>query len=186
PDQPLREPGRAGDPRDLQADGAVRAPAAGAVLPAGRPVRAGTLENETAPTLATFAAPRGGLPAPSCGRAALTWNSPHALYVRCPPRGLASAFGRPGGADMLSYLEYSATVATILSIATLGLNLQWGVSGQFNAGVVGFVAVGGYSLAILTMPASAGLLVSLAWPFTLGVVGSLLATALVAMLVGLA
>ena len=87
---------------------------------------------------------------------------------------------------MLSYLQYFATVAAILSIATLGLNLQWGVSGQFNAGVVGFVAVGGYSLAILTMPASAGLLVSLAWPFTLGVAGSLLATALVAMLVGLA
>ena len=87
---------------------------------------------------------------------------------------------------MLSYLQYFATVAAILSIATLGLNLQWGVSGQFNAGVVGFVAVGGYSLAILTMPASAELLVKLNLPFALGLVGSLVAGALVAALVGLA
>ena len=72
---------------------------------------------------------------------------------------------------MLSYLQYFATVAAILSIATLGLNLQWGVSGQFNAGVVGFVAVGGYSLAILTMPATAGLLVKLNLPFALGLAG---------------
>lgn len=87
---------------------------------------------------------------------------------------------------MLAYLEYFATVAAILSIATLGLNLQWGVSGQFNAGVVGFVAVGGYSLAILTMPPGAGLLVSTGWPFVAGVAASLVTTALVAMLVGLA
>ena len=77
-------------------------------------------------------------------------------------------FFRPAGlfapreADgMLSYLQFFATVAAILSIATLGLNLQWGVSGQFNAGVVGFVAVGGYALAILTMPPTAELLVKL-------------------------
>jgi branched-chain amino acid transport system permease protein len=87
---------------------------------------------------------------------------------------------------MLSYLQYFATVAAILSIATLGLNLQWGVSGQFNAGVVGFVAVGGYALAILTMPPSAELLVNLNLPFALGLIGSLVAGALVAALVGLA
>jgi branched-chain amino acid transport system permease protein len=87
---------------------------------------------------------------------------------------------------MLSYLLYFATVAAILSIATLGLNLQWGVSGQFNAGVVGFVAVGGYSLAILTMPADAGLVLNPALPFAFGLGGSLIASALVAILVGLA
>lgn len=87
---------------------------------------------------------------------------------------------------MLSYLLFFITVASILSIATLGLNLQWGVSGQFNAGVVGFVAVGGYALAILTMPASEHLMVRLNLPFALGLAASLVVSMLVALLVGLA
>jgi branched-chain amino acid transport system permease protein len=87
---------------------------------------------------------------------------------------------------MTAYLFFFVTVAAIFSIATLGLNLQWGVSGQFNAGVVGFVAVGGYTLAILTMPPSQQLLVQLNLPFALGVLGALVVTALVALLVGLA
>ena len=87
---------------------------------------------------------------------------------------------------MVSYLIFFITVAAILSIATLGLNLQWGVSGQFNAGVVGFLAVGAYSMAILTMPVSQQLLVKLNWPFALGIVGSLVVSGAVALLVGLA
>ncbi len=87
---------------------------------------------------------------------------------------------------MLSYLIFFITVSAILSIATLGLNLQWGVSGQFNAGVVGFLAVGGYSLAILTMPASEQLLVKLNAPFALGLVGALVISGVVALLVGVA
>jgi branched-chain amino acid transport system permease protein len=87
---------------------------------------------------------------------------------------------------MLSYLIFFITVAAILSIATLGLNLQWGVSGQFNAGVVGFLAVGGYSMAILTMPVSDQLMVKLNWPFAVGIVGSLVVSGAVAFLVGLA
>jgi len=87
---------------------------------------------------------------------------------------------------MVSYLIFFITVAAILSIATLGLNLQWGVSGQFNAGVVGFLAVGAYSMAILTMPVSQQLLVKLNWPFAVGVVGSLVVSGAIALLVGLA
>lgn len=87
---------------------------------------------------------------------------------------------------MLSYLLFFITVAAILSIATLGLNLQWGVSGQFNAGIVGFIAVGGYTLAVLTMPVSQQLLVRLNLPFAAGLAASLVVTALVALLVGLA
>lgn len=87
---------------------------------------------------------------------------------------------------MISYLIFFITVSAILSIATLGLNLQWGVSGQFNAGVVGFLAVGGYSLAILTMPVSEQLLVKLNAPFALGLVGALVISGVVALLVGMA
>ena len=87
---------------------------------------------------------------------------------------------------MLSYSVFFITVAAILAIATLGLNLQWGVSGQFNAGVVGFIAVGGYTLAVLTIPASQQLWVRLEWPFALALLASLAVTAAVALLVGLA
>jgi len=85
---------------------------------------------------------------------------------------------------MLSYLTFFLTVAAILSIATLGLNLQWGVSGQFNAGVVGFMAIGGYSHAILTMPVSQTLLVQLNAPFVVGIVGALVVSGVAALLVG--
>lgn len=87
---------------------------------------------------------------------------------------------------MLSYLIFFITVSAILSIATLGLNLQWGVSGQFNAGVVGFLAVGGYAFAILTMPVSQQLLVKLHAPFAVGLVGALVVSGVVALLVGFA
>src|SRR5262249_12221663 len=38
----------------------------------------------------------------------------------------------------------------ILGVLTLALNLQWGFTGLFNAGVVGFYAIGAYTHAILT------------------------------------
>jgi branched-chain amino acid transport system permease protein len=79
---------------------------------------------------------------------------------------------------MLSYLAFFLTVAAILSIATLGLNLQWGINGQFNAGVVGFVAVGAYALAVLTMKSGV--------PFAVALAASLAVSAAVALLVGLA
>ena len=79
---------------------------------------------------------------------------------------------------MLAYLVFFLTVAAILSIATLGLNLQWGVNGQFNAGVVGFVAVGAYAFAILAM--KSGL------PFAVALAASLAISAAVALLVGVA
>jgi branched-chain amino acid transport system permease protein len=79
---------------------------------------------------------------------------------------------------MLAYLVFFLTVAAILSIATLGLNLQWGINGQFNAGVVGFVAVGAYALAVLTMKSG--------MPFALALAASLVVSAAVALLVGLA
>lgn len=87
---------------------------------------------------------------------------------------------------MLSYLLFFVTVAAILSIATLGLNLQWGLSGQFNAGVVGFVAIGGYTLAVLSMPATERLLVQWNLPYAVALAASLLTSAAAAALVGLA
>jgi branched-chain amino acid transport system permease protein len=87
---------------------------------------------------------------------------------------------------MLAYSIFFITVAAILSIATLGLNLQWGLSGQFNAGVVGFVAIGGYTLAVATMPATERLLVQWNLPFAAGLAAALVTSAVAALLVGLA
>ena len=50
---------------------------------------------------------------------------------------------------LISYLVFFTTVAAILSIAVLGLNLQWGNSGLFNGGVVAFFGAGAYTTLIL-------------------------------------
>jgi branched-chain amino acid transport system permease protein len=61
--------------------------------------------------------------------------------------------------------------ASIFAILALGLNLQWGHTGIFNAGVAAFLAVGTYTTAILiTAPAPMtdqypGHLGGFSWPF---------------------
>ena len=50
---------------------------------------------------------------------------------------------------VISYLVFFATVAAILAIAVLGLNLQWGNAGLFNGGVVAFFGAGAYGTLLL-------------------------------------
>ncbi|HET7409648.1 MAG TPA: branched-chain amino acid ABC transporter permease [Paracoccaceae bacterium] len=55
------------------------------------------------------------------------------------------------------YIIYGLTLLTmggIYAVLVLGLNIQWGYTGHFNAGVAGFVAVGAYTQALLTTPVS--------------------------------
>ncbi len=54
-----------------------------------------------------------------------------------------------GMIGLISYLVFFTTVASILAIAVLGLNLQWGNTGLFNGGVVAFFGAGGYGTLIL-------------------------------------
>jgi len=49
-----------------------------------------------------------------------------------------------------SYLVFFLCVVLALSILTLGLNLQWGSTGQISLGHGAFYAIGGYTHAILT------------------------------------
>ena len=44
------------------------------------------------------------------------------------------------------------TTVAIFAIVALALNLQWGYTGIFNFGVVGFFMVGAYATALLTLP----------------------------------
>jgi branched-chain amino acid transport system permease protein len=87
---------------------------------------------------------------------------------------------------IISYLVFFAIVVLILGIAALGLNLQWGSTGLFNAGVAGFYGVGGYTLAILTAPAHSGLIGNFGLPWLVGVIGAMAVSAIAAGIVGIA
>ena len=87
---------------------------------------------------------------------------------------------------LVAYLVFFAVIVLVLGIATLGLNLQWGATGLFNAGVVGFYGVGAYTMAILTAAPRAELLGNLGLPWSVGVLGAMVVSAAAALLVGLA
>ncbi len=53
---------------------------------------------------------------------------------------------------LIIYLVALLNIGAIYAVMTLGLNLQWGLNGLFNAGIAGFFAVGAYTSAILTAP----------------------------------
>jgi len=86
----------------------------------------------------------------------------------------------------LSYLIFFLSVALIFAVVVLGLNLQWGSTGLFNAGIVGFYAIGAYAFAILTAPPRPELLGNLGLPWLVGLIGAMLACALAALVIGLA
>ncbi|MBI1776786.1 MAG: branched-chain amino acid ABC transporter permease [Proteobacteria bacterium] len=87
---------------------------------------------------------------------------------------------------IIAYLTFFAVVVLVLGIATIGLNLQWGNTGLFNAGIVGFYAIGAYTFAILTAPSRPELIGNLGLPWIVGIAGALALSALAALLVGLA
>lgn len=84
-----------------------------------------------------------------------------------------------------SYLVFFACVVLILGIVTLGLNLQWGFTGLFNAGIVGFYAIGAYTHAILTAAPQPQYLGNFGLPWMVGVLAAMAATAFAAWLIGL-
>lgn len=86
---------------------------------------------------------------------------------------------------IVSYLVFFACIVLILGIVTLGLNLQWGFTGLFNAGVVGFYAIGAYTHAILTAAPQPQYLGNFGLPWFAGALGAMAATALAAWLIGL-
>jgi branched-chain amino acid transport system permease protein len=68
----------------------------------------------------------------------------------------------------------------------LGLNLQWGLTGLFNVGIAGFVAIGAYSSAILTSPDAADRIGGFGWPIAAGWLAAALITAAAAAFTGYA
>ncbi len=51
-------------------------------------------------------------------------------------------------------VAFFVSFSCIYALLALGLNLQWGYGGMFNAGIAGFWAIGAYTAAILTTPPS--------------------------------
>lgn len=84
----------------------------------------------------------------------------------------------------------------ILAVLALGLNLQWGHTGQFNAGVAAFYAIGAYAAGfLLTGPAPPlvvggaviypGHLGGFSQPFLVGLVGAFFFSAIAGLLIGM-
>ena len=76
------------------------------------------------------------------------------------------------------------TVGGIYGIIVLGLNLQWGITGLFNIGIAGFFAVGAYSTAILTSPATENHVGGFELPVAIGLLGSMLFSGIMAYIIG--
>jgi len=77
------------------------------------------------------------------------------------------------------YVISLLTFGGIYAILSLGLNIQWGFTGLFNAGIAGFFAVGAYVSAILTTAPSARHLGGYSWPIPLAIVAAMVASAVI-------
>jgi branched-chain amino acid transport system permease protein len=85
----------------------------------------------------------------------------------------------------LSYPIFFATVASILAIAVLGLNLQWGITGLFNGGVAAFFGAGAYGLLILGGTPQPDHMGGFEWFYPVALLGGVLFSGLLAWIVGL-
>src|SRR5690606_19674153 len=111
--------------------------------------------------------------------------------LRDPDGGAAGPPHRPVRSDreMIDLLGYGAfflSTALVFAIITLGLNLQWGLTGLFNVGIAGFVAIGAYTSAILTTPDTAERIGGFGWPILAGWLSAVVLTAGAAAFTGFA
>ena len=87
---------------------------------------------------------------------------------------------------VLNYLAFFLVFAGVFAVMALGLNLQWGFCGLFNAGIAGFVAIGAYASALLTGPPEPERFGGFGLPIVIGWLGAMVASGLAAFLVGIA
>lgn len=88
--------------------------------------------------------------------------------------------------DLLGYGGFFLSTALIFGLIALGLNLQWGLTGLFNVGIAGFVAIGAYSSAILTTPDTVDRVGGFGWPIVAGWLAAAVITAAAAAFTGYA
>lgn len=96
---------------------------------------------------------------------------------------MTGVYLQAGGLD-----GYALTVLIwigIYGLMAMGLNIQWGQTGLFNIGVIGFVAVGGYTSATLTMQPASDVFGGFGLPFPVGLIGGMLMAGFVAFLIAI-
>ncbi|BBQ02494.1 branched-chain amino acid ABC transporter permease (plasmid) [Burkholderia sp. SFA1] len=85
---------------------------------------------------------------------------------------------------MINYLEFFFATGFIFAVISLGLNVQWGFTGLFNAGVAGFVAIGAYTSALLTSAPVAERVGGLGLPIMIGWIGAVVLSGIAATVIG--
>lgn len=88
--------------------------------------------------------------------------------------------------DVLGYGAFFLTTALIFALISLGLNLQWGLTGLFNVGVAGFVAIGAYTSALMTTPDDVARFGGFDLPIVVGWLGAMLVAGVAAAITGFA
>ena len=88
---------------------------------------------------------------------------------------------------LYGYFLYGISLLTmggIYAVLTLGLNVQWGFAGLFNAGIAGFFAIGAYTTAILTTAADSSHIGGLELPYAVSFAAAMLIAGVIAYLIG--
>lgn len=85
---------------------------------------------------------------------------------------------------ILLYLTSLLIMGALYGILCLGLNIQWGMTGLFNAGIAGFFAIGAYTAAIFTTPVAASHLGGFGLPLPVGLLAAIVLSGLLGWAVG--
>lgn len=85
---------------------------------------------------------------------------------------------------LVNYALFMAIFICIYALLALGLNIQWGFAGLFNAGIAGFFAVGAYTSAIISTVPVEGRIGGFDLHFIIGWIAAMIAAALVAWPIG--
>jgi len=82
------------------------------------------------------------------------------------------------------YIISLLTMGGIYAVLTLGLNVQWGFTGLFNAGIAGFFGIGAYTSAILTTAPTTRHIGGYEMPYAVGFVAAMILSGIIAYAVG--
>ncbi len=88
--------------------------------------------------------------------------------------------------DLVGYGAFFLTTALVFSVVPLCPHLQWGLTGLFNVGLAGFVAIGAYTSALLTTPDDPARLGGFGLPILIGWLGAMFVGGVAAALTGIA
>ena len=129
------------------------------------------------------AAEGGGLLQRDLSKIVVTFASIYLAYIVL---GLIS--GLPLQGIFATIVQLTLLIA-LYAMLTLALNLHWGYTGLFNIGIVGFMAVGAYTMLILSKPAAsesaAAIIGGFGLPFWVGLLGAIVAAAIIGLIVSL-